>query len=177
LGIAEQAGVVARVVDRAGLARPLVVGHSMGTQVATELALAHPEHVGALVLVGPVADPSAPTAVGHALRLARDTVAEPPRLAAIVLREYVRSGVRSYAQTLPHMLGYPLHQRVAGVRAPVAVVRGSRDPIASREFVELLARTAPCGEALEVPGDRHLAMASHPHAVAAVCRRLGQRPP
>ena len=43
------------VLDAAGLERPIVVACSMGGQVAIDLALAHPERVGGLVLIGSAA--------------------------------------------------------------------------------------------------------------------------
>ena len=41
------------VMDAAGIAEAVVVGASMGGRVALEVAVAHPERVAALVLVGP----------------------------------------------------------------------------------------------------------------------------
>lgn len=41
------------VLDAAGLARPLVVAGSMGGRTAIDLALAHPDRVAGLVLIGP----------------------------------------------------------------------------------------------------------------------------
>jgi pimeloyl-ACP methyl ester carboxylesterase len=69
------------------------------------------------------------------------------------------------------MLAYPLAERLRAVSAPVAVVRGERDPIASQAFVEALAAAAPSGRAHEIPQARHLAVATHPHAIAALFRR------
>src|SRR4051795_9000959 len=40
------------VLDAAGLERPVVVACSMGGRTAIDLALAHPDRVGALVLIG-----------------------------------------------------------------------------------------------------------------------------
>ena len=41
------------LLDEAGLARPLIVGPSIGGKIALDLALAHPDRVGALLLVAP----------------------------------------------------------------------------------------------------------------------------
>jgi len=49
-----QAALVAGLIARLGLERPLVVGHSLGGAVALALALDHPERVGALALVAPL---------------------------------------------------------------------------------------------------------------------------
>ncbi|WP_084663496.1 alpha/beta fold hydrolase [Pandoraea faecigallinarum] len=55
--IASQASVVAQVLDRLALERPLVVGHSLGGAVSLMLALDHPQRVGALALIAPLTQP------------------------------------------------------------------------------------------------------------------------
>jgi pimeloyl-ACP methyl ester carboxylesterase len=49
-GPEEQASLFSEAFARLGLMRPLVFGHSWGTQVAAALALDHPDSVGGLVL-------------------------------------------------------------------------------------------------------------------------------
>lgn len=56
-GLAAQARVLAGLIDRLGLERPTVVGHSLGGAVALALALDHPQSVGALALIAPLSDP------------------------------------------------------------------------------------------------------------------------
>lgn len=49
-----QAGQIAALIDRLGLGRALVVGHSLGGAVALALALDHPDKVAGLVLLAPL---------------------------------------------------------------------------------------------------------------------------
>jgi pimeloyl-ACP methyl ester carboxylesterase len=170
--IEAHAASLERVVDRAQLDHVVLLGHSMGSQVVTEMAARRPERTRGVVLVGPVVDPTAATALRQGWRLARDSALEPPWLQALTTREYLRAGMRSYRQSLTHMLGYRIEDRLAEVSAPVEVVRGGHDPIASRAFVAALTAVAPLGRAHEIPAARHLAMATHPGAVAALLRGL-----
>lgn len=57
LDIAAQAEAVAALIDKIGLVRPQVVGHSMGGAVSLALALAHPGKVRSLALIAPLTQP------------------------------------------------------------------------------------------------------------------------
>ncbi len=49
-----QAATVAALIERLGLHRPVLVGHSLGGALALTLALEHPDCVGALALIAPL---------------------------------------------------------------------------------------------------------------------------
>lgn len=72
----------------------VVIGHSMGAQIALEVAARHPEVVDRIVLVGPTTDPAARSAARQLWRLLRDIAVESPRVIAVGAREYVRAGPR-----------------------------------------------------------------------------------
>jgi pimeloyl-ACP methyl ester carboxylesterase len=119
LDIPGQAAAMQHVLDRLGMDQPLLLGHSMGAQVVTEMAVRRPGHARGVVLVGPVVDPAIPTAFDQGWRLARDAAFEPLPLKALTTREYFRAGPRSYGESLRHMLDYRIGDRVSQVQAPV----------------------------------------------------------
>ena len=55
--IREQGRLVARFVDKLGLERPVVVGHSLGGAVSLAAALASPGRLGGLALLAPLTQP------------------------------------------------------------------------------------------------------------------------
>ncbi len=65
--LAGNARAALAVLDRAGVARATVVGHSLGAAVAAWLASSHPERVGRLVLVAPAANVESLGAVDYLL--------------------------------------------------------------------------------------------------------------
>ncbi len=171
LAIEDYAAVAGAVADRLGLRAVIAVGHSMGTQIGVELARSRPELVVGTVLIGPVVDDRHPTAVGQATALAVDSTRERPLTNLIVLRDYLRCGIRWYATALGPMLDYPMRERAADVAVPSVVVRGSGDPIAGADWIERLAKAMPNGRAATLTGVHHVQLAV-PDDVAALVRSL-----
>ncbi|MCL3862924.1 alpha/beta fold hydrolase [Actinotalea sp. K2] len=172
LSIAEHARVLGALVAASGLDRPVLVGHSMGTQVVTELAAQQPGLVDRLVLIGAVIEPAARSAARQAWRLVRDARHETFAANRLMVADWLRCGPRWYGATLPTMLEYPLVERLAEVQEPVVLVRGSRDPVTPAGFLHVLAGAARTATISEVPHEGHIAMYRSPGAVAALCRRV-----
>ena len=170
LTIEEHAQVLAAVLDRLGVTRAVLVGHSMGSQVVTELAVRRPDLVHHVVLIGPVAQPGARSATRLGLRLLRDTVHESWRANGLMVHDWARCGPRWYLATVPPMVGYPLEERIALVRAPVLLVRGERDPVVPTSYLQRLAAVAREATVHQVAGEGHIAMFRRPAQVAQWCR-------
>lgn len=165
LTIAQLAAVVVAYVRETGLDRPVLVGHSMGAQVVIEAALQAPALVGPVVSIGGVVDPGSRSPVRQGLRLLADFLVETPSANWAVLQDYVRTGPRRFLETVPIMLGYRTEEAVVRLRSPLLVLRGDRDPVARRDWTDQLARLAPVGRFVEIPG-AHVVMYTRPGAVA-----------
>ncbi|SMH49873.1 Pimeloyl-ACP methyl ester carboxylesterase [Rathayibacter oskolensis] len=174
VGIADHARLLERALADRGVSSAVVVGHSMGSQVAVELAVRSPELVDGVVLIGPVVDPERPTAVQQALALARDTLGEPLPVDLLVFADYVRGGVRWYLRQLPEMLHYPIQRRLAAVTRPVLVVRGHDDPVGTRDWCERLVAHASDGRLLEMRSSRHVVPRTDAGPLARALSRFAQ---
>lgn len=173
LSIAEFGRLTGLALRRLGVGPAIVVGHSMGCQVAVELALAGAA-VRGLVLLGPTVNRRERTAWQQGLRLLQDTCLEPPRVNWTVFSDYARCGPRWYLATLPHMIGHRLEERLPLVGAPTLLLRGEHDHIVPQRW---LAELAACGAAAaaQVPGAAHVVMYRRPQAVARHCLDLAAR--
>jgi pimeloyl-ACP methyl ester carboxylesterase len=169
LDLTDLARLVHGALSRLGIGPAVVVGHSMGCQVVTELALLHPEAASALVLLAPTANRHERTAWKQGLRLFQDGFREPPAANAIEATDYLRCGPRWYLTLLPAMLGHQMEDRIARVRAPVRIVRGSRDPIVPLSWCRELAAARPGTILDNIDGEAHVMMFNSPSTVAEFC--------
>ncbi len=178
LGPAELAGALAAWMEAMGLGPAVVLGNSMGCQVIVELALRHPHHVARAVLVGPTGDSQAPALLPVLLRGAVDVLGEPPSLWPWLVRDYFRAGPLWTLRTLRRGLRDSLERKLPEMRVPTLVVRGGRDRIVARRWVEDMARLLPRGELVEIPNATHAANFSAPAELTRVVRAfLSKYPP
>ena len=156
LWVEDYATLLGSLLNTLGVTSCILIGHSMGAQFATELAVQRPELVSQLVLIGPVVDARRRTAVAQAVDLYRDTLKEPLSANVLVFSDYARCGPWWYTKALSAMLAYSTNVRIMRVDVPVLVLRGGDDPIARRAWCRALAHKTPDGRLQEIPGHRHL---------------------
>ena len=171
LDVPELADALRAWMDAAGLERAALVGNSLGCQVIVELAARFPERVERAVLAGPTMDPEAGGAAQFG-RWLRDWTMEPPSLAAAHATDYRRAGLRRAWRTFRHALADPVRDKLPRVRAPVLVVRGSRDPIVPQRWAEEVARLLPRGRLQVIPGGPHVVNYTTPAPFAEAVRRF-----
>lgn len=169
LTVPELGEAVAGVVGELELKAPIVVGHSMGCQVAVQTLAQYPELCAGYVLIGPTVDPAGRSLRAHAWRLLRDSFREPPRTNAVIFRNYLRMGPFRYLRTVRYMLADRIEENILACLVSGLVVRGEEDPIANHDWVRQLAQLAPDAEAVEVPGAGHAVQHTRPKEVAAAC--------
>jgi pimeloyl-ACP methyl ester carboxylesterase len=164
--LADHAAVLAGFLRQVDLRAPVLVGHSMGTQVVSVLAAAHPDVTDTVVMLAPTMVPSARkpwTATGHLLH---DATREPFRVWWISVVDYVvRCGLPYLVRQMPHMLRDRLEDRVPSHGARTLVINGDRDPIVPSEWAEELSRAHPHGEFRQVRGP-HVIMHTDPEMIA-----------
>jgi 2-succinyl-6-hydroxy-2,4-cyclohexadiene-1-carboxylate synthase len=182
---------VADVLDAAP-ARFALCGYSMGGRIALHVALAAPERVTRLVLVGATAgldDPAERAARrarddALAARVERGTIEEfaaawraqplfagdPERVAGAAHADYLRNDPAALAAALRGLgtgVMEPLWDRLGELDMPVTAAAGERDA-KFRALAERLAAGLPDGRAAVVPGAGHAAHLEAPAAVVGL---------
>ncbi|MFZ0381595.1 MAG: alpha/beta hydrolase [Solirubrobacteraceae bacterium] len=184
--LAGNARAALAALDRTGVARATVVGHSLGAAVAAWLAVSHPERVSRLVLVSPAANSAslgpvdyllaAPlvgwlTAVGAmaggglmlGARSVRRWVAEATALDERYLSSAGRMLLaprawRSFVREQRFLVrDLPvLERRLAEIAAPTTIVSGTADRVVPLAAARRLCGQIPSVELVEIPHAGHL---------------------
>ncbi len=168
LTIEDHAALVGRYLEDKRLDHPVVVGHSMGTQVVAELAAGFPDQVDHLVLIAPVVVPSARALPKVAGLLLANSLKEPLAVSAMAIYDYVaRAGIPYMVQQTPHLLGTDLEAIADRIDAKTLVICGEDDPIVPLDWGRQLAARFRHGWFASVPGP-HATMFAAPAAVATL---------
>ena len=200
-GIADLADDAVAILDEADVASAHVYGLSLGGMVAQEIALRHPDRVGALVLGATTpGGPRSVTGDAVALSLFARSAAMPAEEAAwaAVTHLYaertrrrrggliaedvaarLEHGAGSYtrAQQLLAAAGHNAHDRLADIAAPTFVVHGAHDTIVPVANAHLL-HAAIRGSRLRIwPCAGHLYPSEEPRADREVARFLAGHSP
>ncbi len=174
VALAGHAAVLAGFLRETGIANPVIVGHSMGSQVVAILAEQHPDVTDRIVLMAPTMQPDSRTPGAAVRGLLRDALREPLVVLWIAATDYlVRCGLSYLMRQLPLMLEDRLEDRMAALRARILVVNGDRDPIVAEDWASRLARLAPNAEFHEVHGP-HVIMHTAPLMVAEHIREFAE---
>jgi pimeloyl-ACP methyl ester carboxylesterase len=162
------ADVLGTFLRRAGIENPVLVGHSMGTQVVSQLAVDSPRVSDRLVLIAPTVNPPDRRFSTEAKALLRDITMESMRSNLIIATDYlVRCGIPYFFAQLKHLLSDRIEDRLPSIEARTLVLRGDADPIVPRSWAETVAELLPHGTYAEVSGP-HVVMHSDPVRIAAL---------
>jgi pimeloyl-ACP methyl ester carboxylesterase len=169
---------VLAILDRLDIARAALIGHSLGGVVAMTAALARPERIAGLVLLG-TASQASPEVARWYEQIARAAETEGLEgLARAIFGPATRRALRGNAEGLAHVTRClkglaedPLTPRLHALECPVLIVAGDADPMGVGPSV-VIQRHLP-GATLEViPGHGHWVHVSAPDALLALIDRF-----
>ena len=170
LGIPSLAWVLLEVLDALDLVRVVLVGNSMGGPVCLEVAHSAPERVAGVVLASPAGGIHNQPLARALLQLARDVRRENPRMARVVLPDYLHFGPVNALQLFGELVRFPSLERILRTPVPTLAVIGTRDPLMPPPWrVQEVGRLAPPHLTIAViEGAAHAMNFSHPCELARV---------
>lgn len=164
--MADSGDLIVAFVEHLGIDDPLLVGHSMGTQVVAEAVARHPALCDRVVLISPTVNASERTAWRQAWRMLQDLIDENPRVIWLGALQYIKTGPRWFFRKLRVMLDHRIELTLPEVRADALVLRGADDRVCPHEWVVEVTRLLPRAHMREIPERGHEAMIANPAPVA-----------
>ncbi len=174
LTMERHADLVAAYLRHAQESGVVVIGHSMGSQIAAELAARHPSLVGGLVLAGPTVNSAARSIRAQAGYLLRDLIGERPLVLWRGAREYLRGGphlLRKMRATIAH----EPEKAYARIHGPVLVLRGENDPLAPPSWCREIIDAIPGAELEVIPDHGHGTLISDSGPAARLIQGFADR--
>lgn len=166
VSLSDHARILATVVSESMLINPVIVGHSMGSQVVSQLAVDFPHMSDRIVLMAPTVHPAYRSLRVVVGKLLKDILREPWRVKIIAGIDYFfRCGIPYFLRQLPVLLDDHIETRMPQIRARVLVMRGDEDVIVPREWAQSLAEISAHARYTEVVGP-HVVMFTDPVTVA-----------
>lgn len=166
--MAESGDLIVDFVRELGIDNPVLVGHSMGTQVVAEAVARHPEVSDRVVLIAPTVNATERTVPKQAWRMVQDLIDENPRVIWVGAIHYVKTGPRWYFRKLRVMLGHRIEETLPRVQAEALVLRGADDRVCPRDWVAEVTRLLPHATMREIPERGHEAMITNPDPAAGM---------
>ncbi|SNS67969.1 Pimeloyl-ACP methyl ester carboxylesterase [Micrococcales bacterium KH10] len=173
----DQWGTIAQVADHVAefmaaqqISPVVLIGHSMGTQVAVELAARHSSDVSRLVLIAPTINRDECTAAKQIRRLIQDLAGENPKVLLAGMRTYVRAGPLWLVRKLRSMLAHDVQSVYPRVTTPTMVIRGALDKVSPHGWAQHVTDLIPNAVLHDIPERRHEAMIRDPEPVADLVR-------
>ncbi len=158
------------VIEHYGLQNPVLLGHSMGTQVVTEVLVRRAD-LSHAVLVSPVVDENESGMVVQAVRFAQSTARESPHVALMAISAYLLCGMLYFFEVLPHMLRYRISDRIGLADSRLLLIRGEFDRPSPRRLHSRLVARAHDARRWEIEGAAHSIVNGHAVGVAHLIQR------
>ena len=174
---------VAGVLDAEGVDQTILVGHSMGGIVAMETALAHPQRIAGLVLIGTTSECREKVSQWYERIAVAGEQYGNAGLARAIYGEKSAKQITGDAQGIAHvtrmlesLYSDPLTPKLGGIQCPALLTVGEKDPMGPKasEIVHA-AMSAGRAELLRIPDKGHwLQLEAVEPVVAALDAWLGK---
>jgi pimeloyl-ACP methyl ester carboxylesterase len=151
-------------MDRTGIERASIVGHSLGGLIAAHLAATEPARVERLVLVDAAVLSYEPGLLRRVPGLIREILFMPPDFPPLIAPDMLRAHPLSFASAVWSLNTVDWTGNLGRIVAPTLVVWGELDTVVPLSVAQRLAATIPNARLEIIPGAGHNVMWQAPDA-------------
>jgi pimeloyl-ACP methyl ester carboxylesterase len=134
-----------------------LVGHSMGGQIAIELAAERPDLVRSLVLVDAAGMPFHFDPRPHIRPLPKPPYGG-PGITRVLLPDFLRAGPASVAVASTRIVRGDMREMMHAIRAPTLLVWGENDPLVPLQYGQAMQEEIAGSKLVVIPRAAHVAM-------------------
>jgi pimeloyl-ACP methyl ester carboxylesterase len=167
-----------KTVDGLGLAKPVMIGHSLGAAIALSFAIRYPDQAAAVVPVGggakmPVSpmildglkqDPAAVIGLAAKFAVAK---ANREKFAELLQESFARVSSEILYGDFLACSGLDITETVGGIRIPVTVLCGAEDKMTPPPLSQFIRDRVPGARLILIEGAGHFVMLENPEAFNA----------
>jgi pimeloyl-ACP methyl ester carboxylesterase len=150
----------------------IVLGNSVGSQIAVNLAARYPDRVAGIVLTGLALGGQQRNGLSQVARALADAPREPLRLWPMQAQDFLRAGPWRVLRTFRLALRDRIEMSILQVTAPALVVEGTNDPMGDPAWNHVLIRQLADGRHAVVEGGTHALPMTRPVALSALVREF-----
>jgi pimeloyl-ACP methyl ester carboxylesterase len=163
--LAEAPEVLAGLLERLGIARAHLVGHSLGALACAGLAARAPHLVGRLVMIAPPVRTAGAGLLTNALPALRTVLTLPAAAAVTVAADIVRRSPLALLRAAGELLVAEHARELASILAPTLLLWGERDVLVPAAGARELEGLIGGARLRLIPGAGHVPMLDRPEAV------------
>lgn len=170
LDIAGMADATVAWMSASGIERAILVGNSVGSQVAVNLAARYPERVEGVALTGLALGGLRRSIPAQLWRALIDAPREPLAIWPMHIRDFVAAGPRRVVQTFVAAFADRMERWLPLIEAPTLIVEGTADPLDDPAWNRTLAEGLARGRRAVVLDGTHAMPMSKPRELATLVR-------
>lgn len=155
LNIPELADALADWMKIVKIERAVLIGHSLGSQIAAEFAVRYARRCEKLVLASATFEIGKRGFLRQFWRLLINAPREPLRLVYTALRDYLKFGLRRAFYTLKYSLRDKIEEKLPLIEAPTLILRGEFDTVAPQKWIDFMTARLQSGKSVTIAGGTH----------------------
>ncbi len=144
------------------------LGNSVGCQIIVDFAVHYSHCLKGVVLQGPVIDPCRRSETIQLLLFGKLALYEPAAVIMILLKDYMKSGIKRVFKTFRYSLQYKIEDYLPLMNIPAVVVWGENDELISQQWVEMAVALLPDGRLVKIPNEAHAVNFTAPRLLADI---------